>query len=106
MRSEDGDSHMHEPEPPTPPTGVEAPPPEPEAAPGTPTPEGRQGRGEMIGLTAGDDSVLRIQLAARWAERFAPERGDSLAAALDRFRRAFEYLDAVTHGIEPQPFGE
>ncbi len=55
-----------------------------------------------IGVGGGDDSVVRIQLAARWAEAFAPERGDTLRGALERFRAAYEYLDAVTHGIEPQ----
>lgn len=59
------------------------------------------GRSERIGVGGGDDAVVRIQLAARWAETFAPETGDSLTGALRRFRQAFEYLDAVTHGIEP-----
>ena len=104
MRSEDGVSHMQEPDPPTPPTEVAPPPPAP--TPAAPTRDAREGRGEMIGLSGGDDSILRIQLAARWAERFGPEHGDTMSAALERFRRAFEYLDAVTHGIEPQPYGE
>lgn len=57
-------------------------------------------RGERIGVGGGDDAVTRIQLAARWAEAYG--RGpDSLAAVLKRFRSAYEYLDAVTHGIEP-----
>jgi hypothetical protein len=63
--------------------------------------EGREARGERIGLGTGDDSVVRIQLAARWAEAFAPGEGDSLTARLQRFRIAYEYLDAVTHGVEP-----
>jgi hypothetical protein len=58
------------------------------------------GRGERIGIGGGDDSVTRIQLAARWAESYTPD-GDSLANILKRFRAAFEYLDAVTHGVEP-----
>ena len=47
-----------------------------------------------------DDSVVRIQLAARWAESFGPTT-DSLGNILRRFRAAYEYLDAVTHGVEP-----
>ena len=58
-------------------------------------------RGERINVGGGDDSVTRIQLAARWAEAFAPPQGDSLSAALKRFRTAFDYLDAVIHGVEP-----
>lgn len=62
---------------------------------------GEGAHSERIGVGGGDDSVVRIQLAARWAETFAPPEGDSLRAALDRFRRAYDFLDAVTHGIEP-----
>jgi hypothetical protein len=62
---------------------------------------GNAGRPERIGVGGGDDAVVRIQLAARWAEQYAPEQGDSLRAALKRFRHAFDYLDAVTHGLEP-----
>ena len=58
-------------------------------------------RGERISVGGGDDAVTRIQLAARWAETYAPHQGDSLKAVLQRFRSAYEYLDAVTHGIEP-----
>ncbi len=64
--------------------------------------EDHGGRGERIGIGGGDDSVTRIQLAARWAEAYG--RGpasDSLGSILKRFRAAYEYLDAVTHGIEP-----
>jgi hypothetical protein len=62
--------------------------------------DGEQRRGEHIGVGGGDDSVTRIQLAARWAEAYAGE-GDSLGGALRRFRAAYEYLDAVIHGVEP-----
>jgi hypothetical protein len=62
-------------------------------------------RPQLIGVGGGDDAVSRIQLAARWAEAFAPADGDSLRAALTRFRTAYEYLDAVTHGVEPPPDG-
>ena len=62
----------------------------------------RDRRGERIGVGAGDESVTRIQLAARWAESYGPA-ADSLGNILRRFRAAFEYLDAVTHGVEPPP---
>ncbi|MDQ6674946.1 MAG: hypothetical protein M3069_30125 [Chloroflexota bacterium] len=57
-------------------------------------------RGERIGVGGGDDSVTRIQLAARWAESYGPYT-DSLGAMLKRFRAAYEYLDSVIHGVEP-----
>ena len=57
-------------------------------------------RGDRIGIGGGDDSVTRIQLAARWAESYGPYT-DSLAGMLKRFRAAYEYLDAVIHGVEP-----
>jgi len=60
-----------------------------------------EGRGERIGIGGGDDSVVRIQLAARWAESHAPHDSDSLVGLLKRFRVAYEYLDAVIHGVEP-----
>jgi hypothetical protein len=62
--------------------------------------EDRGHRGERIGIGGGDDSVIRIQLAARWAESYGPTT-DSLGSILRRFRAAYEYLDAVTHGVEP-----
>jgi hypothetical protein len=57
-------------------------------------------RGDRIGIGGGDDSVTRIQLAARWAESYGPYT-DSLGGILKRFRAAYEYLDAVIHGVEP-----
>jgi hypothetical protein len=63
-------------------------------------PDGEPGREQRIGVGGGDDSVSRIQLAARWAEAFATE-GDSLGGMLRRFRAAYDYLDAVFHGVEP-----
>src|SRR5947209_16754932 len=60
----------------------------------------RDPRGDRIGVGGGDDSVTRIQLAARWAESYGPYT-DSLGAILKRFRAAYEYLDAVIHGVEP-----
>jgi hypothetical protein len=62
--------------------------------------DGEKGRGDRIGVGGGDDSVSRIQLAARWAEAYAVD-GDSLGGMLRRFRTAYDYLDAVIHGVEP-----
>ncbi|MCA1648413.1 MAG: hypothetical protein LC797_24125 [Chloroflexi bacterium] len=62
--------------------------------------EERDRRGDRISIGGGDDSVTRIQLAARWAESYSP-RVDSLGSVLKRFRAAYEYLDSVTHGVEP-----
>jgi hypothetical protein len=56
---------------------------------------------QRIGVGGGDDQMARIQLAARWSEAFAPEDGDSLGNMLKRFRTAYDYLDAVIHGVEP-----
>ena len=56
---------------------------------------------QRIGVGGGDDQMARIQLAARWSEAFAPEDGDSLGHMLKRFRTAYDYLDAVIHGVEP-----
>lgn len=55
---------------------------------------------QRINVGASDDTVAKIQLAARWAESYTPT-DDSLGAILKRFRGAFEYLDAVIHGVEP-----
>ncbi len=63
--------------------------------------DGAEGGAARIGIGGGDDAVTRIQLAARWAEAYSPRNGDSLQAMLQRFKTAYEYLDAVTHGIEP-----
>lgn len=62
--------------------------------------EGDGRRAERIGVGGGDDSVSRIQLAARWAEAYAGDN-DSLRGVLHRFRAAYDYLDAVIHGVEP-----
>lgn len=59
-----------------------------------------RGAPQRIGVGANDDTVAKIQLAARWAESYTPS-DDSLAGILKRFRGAFEYLDAVIHGVEP-----
>jgi hypothetical protein len=60
----------------------------------------RDRRPERIGVGGGDDSVTRIQLAARWAESYGSDT-DSLGRVLKRFRAAYDYLDAVIHGVEP-----
>jgi hypothetical protein len=67
---------------------------------GQPQREADNRGGQRIGVGGGDDSVSRIQLAARWAEAYAID-GDSLTGMLKRFRVAYEYLDAVIHGVEP-----
>jgi hypothetical protein len=59
------------------------------------------GRPERIGVGSGDENVAKIQLAARWAEQFAPREGDSLDAALARFRRAYTYIDSVSKLVDP-----
>ena len=55
---------------------------------------------DLIGLTSPSETVAIYQLAARWAERYAQPH-DDLRAMLERFRQAYEYLDAVSHGLEP-----
>src|SRR5579872_6576467 len=62
--------------------------------------DGEERRVERIGVGGGDDSVSRIQLAARWAEAYGGEN-DTLRGVLHRFRTAYDYLDAVIHGVEP-----
>ena len=55
---------------------------------------------EIIGLTGPSEALGVYQLAARWSERFAGPQ-DDLRAMLERFRQAYVFLDAVTHGLEP-----
>ena len=57
---------------------------------------------DRIGVGGGDEIVAKLQLSARWAEQYAPASGDTLDAALARFRRAYRYLDSVTKLIEPE----
>jgi len=56
---------------------------------------------EQIGVGSGDENMARIQLAARWAESYTPAQGDSLEGVLRRFRRAYAFIDSVTHSVEP-----
>ena len=72
---------------------------EPPTSPETPSPWPGS---DLITLSAPTEDMASCQLAARWAERFAgPD--DDLHAMLERFRQAYVYLDAVTHGLEPPP---
>ena len=57
-------------------------------------------RTDLISLSGPSETLAIYQLAARWAERYA-EAGDDLATMLARFRKAYNYLDAVIHGLEP-----
>jgi hypothetical protein len=59
-------------------------------------------RSERIGVGGGDEIVAKLQLAARWAELYAPDAGDTMDEALTRFRRAYNYVDSVTKLIEPE----
>lgn len=60
-----------------------------------------QAANEQIGVGSGDENVAKIQLAARWAEAFAPGEGDSLEDTLQRFHRVYTYIDSVAHGVAP-----
>ena len=66
------------------------------------SPERPAGAGsEQIGVQASDEDVAKLQLAARWAERFSAP-GEEMTAMLDRFRRVYGFLDDVSHGVEPE----
>ncbi len=83
--------------------------------PGVPAPEGVEGssdsnvasgtplptENQRIGVGSGDEQVAKIQLAARWAEGYSLDGRDSLEAMLQRFYRAYAYIDAVTHNVTP-----
>lgn len=56
---------------------------------------------DRIGVGGGDENVSKIQLAARWSEQFAPEDGDTLDSALQRFRRVYNFIDSVTKLVDP-----
>ena len=57
---------------------------------------------QRIGVGSGDENVAKIQLAARWAEAYPPAAHDSLDAVLQRFYRAYAYIDSVTHNVAPE----
>lgn len=71
-----------------------------EAGPGIGEPYER--RSERIMVGSGDENVAKVQLAARWAEGFAPADGDTLESMLHRFYRAYSYIDSVTHSVSPE----
>jgi hypothetical protein len=54
-----------------------------------------------INVGGGDENVAKLQLAARWSEQFAPEQGDSLDAALQRFQRVYHFVDSVSKLVDP-----
>ena len=56
---------------------------------------------ERIGVGGGDENVAKIQLAARWAELTANGE-DSLDGVLQRFKRAYFYIDSVTKLVDPE----
>jgi hypothetical protein len=58
-------------------------------------------RTELIGLGGSDESVVALQLAARWAEKYGSDKDDSLEDALRRFRRAYNYVNAVIKLVDP-----
>lgn len=66
-----------------------------------PDARGAGGRSELIGVGGGDENVVKIQLAARWSELYAPSGDDTLEDALKRFKRVYSYIDAVTKLIDP-----
>ena len=59
-------------------------------------------RSELIGLGSGDENVVALQLAARWAEKYGSEQDDSLDEALRRLRRAYNYINAVIKLVDPE----
>ena len=59
----------------------------------------------MIDVRGPDERNAQLQLAARWAERYAPPAGDTERAARERFRITHDYVDDVIHGIEPKTIG-
>jgi hypothetical protein len=56
---------------------------------------------ELIGVQAGDEAVAKLQLAARWAERYSGVAED-IGDVLKRFHMAYDYVNAVTNGVDPE----
>jgi hypothetical protein len=56
----------------------------------------------VIDVRGPDERNAQLQLAARWAERYAPPAGDTERAARERFRITHDYIDDVIRGIEPK----
>ena len=71
-------------------------------ASGSEAPGAVAARSERISVGSGDENVAKIQLAARWAEQYTPVGDDSLDGALQRFRRAYSFIDSVSKLIEPE----
>jgi hypothetical protein len=67
------------------------------------TPDPPPGPLPAIDIRGPDERGAQLQLAARWAERYAPPIGDTERAARKRFRLTHDYVDDVIHGIEPRP---
>ncbi len=57
--------------------------------------------GDRVGISGGDENVAKLQLAARWSEQYAPEEGDTLDSALQRFRRVYNFVDSVSKLVDP-----
>ena len=74
----------------------------PGGATGAEMPGAVDARAAKISVGSGDENVAKIQLAARWAEEFAPDADDSLDATLARFRRAYTYIDSVSKLVDPE----
>lgn len=60
------------------------------------------GAPQLIQVGGNDEAITKLQLAARWAERSAPASGDTLVELLRRFRNAYDFVQAVSHGVEPE----
>jgi len=67
------------------------------------TPDPPAAPAAVIDIRGPDERSAQLQLAARWAERYAPPVGDTERAARKRFRLTHDYVDDVIHGIEPHP---
>ncbi len=70
-------------------------------ASGSEAPGAVAARSELISVGSGDENVAKIQLAARWAEQYTPVGDDSLDGVLQRFYRAYTYIDSVSKLVDP-----
>jgi hypothetical protein len=55
---------------------------------------------DLVSVSGPSEQIAILQLAARWAERYA-DPNDDLHVMLRRFRLAYRFLDAVSDGMEP-----
>jgi hypothetical protein len=83
------------------PSGVQSPPDDTPGQPASGDIGAVKASSERISVGSGDENVAKIQLAARWAEAFGPDGEDSLESVLQRFYRAYSYIDSVTHSVAP-----